>query len=196
MMQSGRQCLNCYSNTKNKHGYTLVPIIFDENPRLGIWVSYQRAAYIKNVLLDHRVQRLNYIGFVWKIFERLPWIDMFHRLVSYKEEHDGSTLVPAKLGKDPKLGFWVGNQRHLLKNNKVSNDRATLLKSIGFGWGGMEWKRNILAVGCLCTKDFFPINRNTMGRLWFQEGTAKTPSSEFGSALNAQDAAKKNVSNF
>ena len=115
---------------KNKHGYTLVPQIYEEEPKLGKWVSTQRTAYDKKEVLVRRVRRLNSIGFIWKQYT--PWIDMYQRLVSYKEDHDGSTLVPRNYDADPTLRNWVHEQRKLLRKNKLSKDRATLLRLIDF----------------------------------------------------------------
>ena len=126
---------------KNKHGDTLVPYGYHADPKLGNWVSTQRIVYAKKELLDHRVRRLNYIGFVWK--QCRPWIDVYQRLVSYKEDHGGSTLVPSNYGADPQLGNWVHEQRQLLRKKKLPQDRITLLKSINFKQDANEVIRNI-----------------------------------------------------
>ena len=50
---------------ENKHGDTLVPKRYAADSKFGRWVHRKRAVYDKNKLLDHRVRRLNSIGFVW-----------------------------------------------------------------------------------------------------------------------------------
>ena len=78
------------------------------------------------------MRHLNSIGFIWRLQARIPWMDMFHRLVTYKEEHNGPTMVPHSYDEDPQLGQWVHNQRDYFRNNKTPNDQVTLLKSIHF----------------------------------------------------------------
>ena len=65
---------------------------------------------------------------------------MYHRLVTYKEEHAGSALVPQKYSKDPQLRKWVSTQRTAYKKKELPKDRITLLKSIDFAWDGRAQK--------------------------------------------------------
>jgi hypothetical protein len=89
---------------------------------------------------DNRVNLLNSIGFVWnKLDDR--WDEMFQRLVTYKNQHDGSTLVPS----DTQLGTWASHQRFYYINNNNNNcsktlsvDRIKRLESIGFVWDVLE----------------------------------------------------------
>eukprot|EP00532_Pseudo-nitzschia_australis_P000417 CAMPEP_0168188354 /NCGR_PEP_ID=MMETSP0139_2-20121125/15591_1 /TAXON_ID=44445 /ORGANISM="Pseudo-nitzschia australis, Strain 10249 10 AB" /LENGTH=78 /DNA_ID=CAMNT_0008110763 /DNA_START=1 /DNA_END=237 /DNA_ORIENTATION=- len=50
---------------KTQHGNTLVPYRYEENPRLGRWVSQQRSLYSKGKMLNNRVLCLESIGFVF-----------------------------------------------------------------------------------------------------------------------------------
>ena len=59
------------------------------------------------------------------------WMEMYQRIVAYKKEHD-NTFVPLKYEKDRPLGIWVSKQRNIKKNNKMTEERVLLLKSIGF----------------------------------------------------------------
>jgi hypothetical protein len=88
---------------KKQHNSTTVPYRCVVNPKLGLWVSYQRTRYRNNSLSDHRVDLLNSIGFVWNKFDT-HWDEMFQRLVTYTKQHDGSTLVPFKYEADTQLG--------------------------------------------------------------------------------------------
>jgi hypothetical protein len=58
---------------------------------------------------------------------------MFQRLVTYKKEHK-SINVPQTYESDPRLGRWVGWQRHIYRNETLSEYRVNLLDSIGFVW--------------------------------------------------------------
>ncbi|OEU06263.1 hypothetical protein FRACYDRAFT_201645 [Fragilariopsis cylindrus CCMP1102] len=49
------------------HKHTMVPKPYDEDPPLGRWVSTQRKVFNKNKLLKERLDKLNSIGFVWRV---------------------------------------------------------------------------------------------------------------------------------
>jgi hypothetical protein len=70
---------------------------------------------------------------VWQIAP-VPWMEMYNRLLSYKEQHDGSTWVPQKYIEHHKLGSWVFRQRAVYCRGKLSKKRISLLESIGFQW--------------------------------------------------------------
>ena len=50
---------------KKQHRNTAVPKKYDEDPKLGEWVSKQRRLYKKNQLLPNRYALLNPVGFEW-----------------------------------------------------------------------------------------------------------------------------------
>ena len=54
-------------NYKKHHGSTCVPHSYKADPKLGLWVSTQRANYNTNKsrLTADRIAQLNTIGFVW-----------------------------------------------------------------------------------------------------------------------------------
>ena len=66
------------------------------DPQLGNWVHKQRIACKNNKLSKDRVALLKSIEFAWdgmvqrEAKENNNWVDMYQRLVSYKEEHAGS----------------------------------------------------------------------------------------------------------
>ena len=64
------------------------------------------------------------------------WMVMYHQLLSYKEQHGGSTNVPRGYCRNKKLAKWVANQRQLYHGNMkaLSKERIDLLESIGFQW--------------------------------------------------------------
>ena len=135
---------------KTEHNSTMVPIKYNEDPKLGPWVVTQRAAYRKNKKHDDRKRLLNSIGFVWgstrttkkKRNSRFDekWNEMYQRLVVYKIKHK-DTRVP-KSYKDTQLGNWVSNQRNFYKYNKISEERKQLLNSIGLAWNTMKAESN------------------------------------------------------
>jgi hypothetical protein len=56
------------------------------------------------------------------------WMEKYRLLCEYRQCH-GNCRVPRR---DPVLGLWVGNQRMILKNGTMRNDRRELLEKIGF----------------------------------------------------------------
>jgi hypothetical protein len=122
---------------KKQHGSTNVPRSCKEHPKLAIWVNYQRTKYNKKDMSIDRISRLVSIGFVWKMLERLPWDEMFQKLVAYKKQHK-STNVPERYAEDPKLGNWVHHQRVIYSNKELSIKRINHLESIGFVWNALD----------------------------------------------------------
>ena len=119
-------------------GSTLVPSKHDKDPQLANWVHKRRKLLKKKEVPRDRVTLLKSIDFAWngkaemEAKENSNWMGMYQRLISYKEEHDGSTMVPSKYDAYPQLGHWVHRQRILLKKKELPKDRVTLLKSIDF----------------------------------------------------------------
>jgi len=84
-------------------------------------------------LLKNRTTLLKSIDFVWDGREakaNKKWMSLYQRLVSYKEEHHGSTSVPQNYDADPQLANWVNTQRAFLKNNKLPADRVSRTRQI------------------------------------------------------------------
>jgi len=91
-----------------------------------------------------RIRRLNEIGFVWDAQEA-SWQDMYQRLLVYKDENNGSTMVPftsqestsssgSSEHQSESLGVWVKVQRHKKQQGEMSEKRLLLLNEIDFVW--------------------------------------------------------------
>jgi len=132
----GAQWMEMYQRLmayKKQHKTTSVPQRYKEDEKLGVWVKYQQERYKNNLLSVRRINYLESIGFVWKTFDRVPWIEMYERIVAYKQRY-GSTLVPCKYTEDPSLGIWVKTQRGSYNKGKLLEKRMELLNSIDFVW--------------------------------------------------------------
>jgi hypothetical protein len=126
---------------QKKYGSTNVTKRYKEDPKLGIWVCTQRSSYNKKELSEERINRLDSIGFVWKLgVQQIPWDDMYQKLVAYKKKHR-STNVHRNSPADPRLGNWVHHQRTFYKTKTISIDRINQLESIGFACDllGQKW---------------------------------------------------------
>jgi len=122
---------------KEREGHCNVPYRFSDNPKLGIWVSIQRAKRSK--ISKERASKLDSIGFNWGTTQDARWDTMFEELRKFKDR-EGHCNVPSSYSDNPKLGIWVSN--HRAKRSKISKERASRLDSIGFTWGsnlGAKW---------------------------------------------------------
>merc|ERR1712161_168018 len=95
---------------KKQHKTTSVPSRLKEDRKLGLWVVSQRQHYKKKYLSIERIKYLESIGFVWKMRDHVPWIEMYNQLVAYKQCYQ-STVVSQNSRKEPRLGKWVCRQR-------------------------------------------------------------------------------------
>jgi len=119
---------------EKKHKTTTMP--YSVSP-LGQWITNQRSNYRDGKLTEYRVHRLNSIGFVWQVKShapQAPWMEMYNRLLSYRDQHDGSTNVPQTSIEYHRLGGWVHKQRYNYQQGVIPNERITFLESIGFQW--------------------------------------------------------------
>ena len=114
---------------KNEHGTTRVP---HTHPILGPWGYTQRAQYKKRNLSQYRRDRLNSIGFEWKV--AMSWEEMYNQWLYYKRQHNGSIDVSQRSLENKKLAYWLVAQRKLYFKGKLSQQRIDLMESIGFKW--------------------------------------------------------------
>ena len=107
---------------KKKHGTTRIPTNISNDPQLDTWVRIQRVVCKEQNWID----LLNDIGFDWSTKTTQNWMEMYGRLVTYKQKY-GSTNVPSTWQEDTQLATWVKNQRLRCKEKH----RVDLLNRIG-----------------------------------------------------------------
>lgn len=131
---------------KHEFDHVLVPQKYEEDPKLGEWVSRQRVFYKDGRLLDHRKQKLESVGFAWTMRQGRKhksesnderWNMQYQALVHFKERW-GHCMVPFYFVDDPKLYRWVEAQRRASRQNKISRRRKKLLDKLGFVWEQAE----------------------------------------------------------
>jgi hypothetical protein len=133
-----------------------VPAQYSTNPKLGKWVSKQRARYKKNTeeenstaMIAEHIRALNCIGFEWGTPSKTTlksscpapasWNERFQELKKYKERI-GDCLVPTKYSANPKLGNWVMTQRAHYKlhqegkSSSMTEERIQTFNDVGFNW--------------------------------------------------------------
>ncbi len=129
---------------KSAHGHCDVPILYEENPSLGLFTKTMRAKQKSGKLSEDKKAKLDALGFVWQseipsVLELMPekladsWKRMFDELVSYREAH-GNFDVPVKWEANPQLGMWTAAQRSLGKSGRLRPDRKQMLDEIEFDW--------------------------------------------------------------
>jgi superfamily II DNA or RNA helicase len=129
---------------KTIHGDCNVPARWQENPQLATWVHEQRKNWRRRRLSRERIQKLVQVGFVCgksNPTQRKTWEGMLAELAAYQQKH-GDCNVVQKWPENPELATWVGNQRRLKKEGKLSEKRICSLDYLGFVWdmGQAAWE--------------------------------------------------------
>ena len=126
---------------KIQSGNCLVPQHYTTNPKLGRWVSTQRAQYKlyqeekPTSMTAVQIRALDVIGFDWGTTYTTDWSVRFQQLCEFKEEF-GHCIVPIRYSANPKLGNWVSAQRKRYKGKPtpMTVEHIRALESIGFEW--------------------------------------------------------------
>lgn len=125
---------------KAVHGDCDVPNTHEDNPSLARWVGDQRRSYKRGAMAQHRIDRLNEIGFVWNKDRKAPWKikwdKRFEELQKYMYKYGqiGVTLNGNVHPQWHALNEWAHVQRKRRKEDKLSNDLVARLDSIHFLW--------------------------------------------------------------
>eukprot|EP00536_Pseudo-nitzschia_multiseries_P009536 jgi/Psemu1/288529/fgenesh1_pg.269_\ len=88
----------------------------------------------KTLLSDRRFRRIEEKRVQRKKKSKTKnWMTMYDKLVSFKEQHNGSTVIPwsNRDSELQQLGYWIRDQKRKLRTNKLSRNHADLLRSIG-----------------------------------------------------------------
>jgi hypothetical protein len=128
----------------------------------GVYCKYQKAKEAGTlgqekkeyyIQLKKRIEQLEKIGFVFSVGigrNENSWNQHLAELKVYKKEH-GDCLVPTTYPPNPKLGYWVSNQRGVYWKYQEAKEAGTLahdkkeyylqlkkcieqLEKIGFVW--------------------------------------------------------------
>jgi hypothetical protein len=142
---------------KVQSGHCIVPFQYFANPKLGRWVSTQRAQYKlyqegkPSAMTEERIQELESIGFDCGT-TKTDWSTQFqqYKLCEYKVQ-PGHRIVPYQYS-NPKLGEWVSTQCSTYrlhqegKPSPMTEEHIRELESIGFDWGTSKtcrtWKES------------------------------------------------------
>eukprot|EP00526_Cylindrotheca_closterium_P001081 CAMPEP_0113614518 /NCGR_PEP_ID=MMETSP0017_2-20120614/7210_1 /TAXON_ID=2856 /ORGANISM="Cylindrotheca closterium" /LENGTH=375 /DNA_ID=CAMNT_0000523693 /DNA_START=494 /DNA_END=1618 /DNA_ORIENTATION=+ /assembly_acc=CAM_ASM_000147 len=147
VMSTWQERLNDLREYKEANGHCRVPIIYENNKKLGNWVNTVRKQYKdlekkENPLWKNRFAQLEALGFER---EGSSWQEHFEDLCVYKEAH-GNCRVPKEYEKSTKLGHWVKLMRRYYKEDEkkqhpVWKERFAQLEALGFEWVGSIWQQ-------------------------------------------------------
>ena len=107
-----------------------------KNAGLFSWVSKQRADYKNKRLTEDKIMLLNRLGINWLPMED-SWDKMLREFEKYRQEYRCST-VSNKDKSYPGLYTWCFMQRKNYRENKMPEDKFTLLNNAGFQWNLKE----------------------------------------------------------
>ena len=159
---------------RKRFGDCNVPLMWEENKRLGEWVHRQRSQLrLKNSggksnMTERRRQALDSIQFTWQIRaskpKRTSWNDRLDQLKKYHERY-GNFNVPMHWEENMGLGQWVHRQRYeirLIQSGKISrnmtDEHLSILENIGFVSSVNKQKDEVLTEG-------IPVNNNKLKKM-------------------------------
>lgn len=126
---------------KTQHGHCNVPSSWGDK-QLANWVTIQRRRKMRGQMDVERMEKLEQLGIVWTFNRQsLGWANMFALLKEYKLRH-GDCNVPHPWHENPKLKWWVNNQRSARKAGTLDEEKIRQLEAIGFQWEVTRRKRN------------------------------------------------------
>jgi len=151
-----KRCLDLEA-FKKKFGHCDVPQQYSVDPSLGRWCSRMRYTYnqiqqgkpTKIKLSQDRIERLEKIGFKWKVVDSDKKFEKHCQDVETFKKKFGHCDVPGQYSADPSLGSWCSTMRHtyhLVQQGKptqpnLSQDRIERLEEIGFKWKGVDFDK-------------------------------------------------------
>lgn len=149
---------------RSRHGHCNVPTA---KSSLGKWVNEQRVLYQRERdflagkrtdlaankrkrgvgfvprITSEKRERLESIGFKWRLKDRTKFENRLTELVAFRDEH-GHTFVPQHYAFNKPLGKWVTKMRYeygrLAKNEKsqITPARVEQLEEVGFEWSAVK----------------------------------------------------------
>ena len=129
-------------NYAAKHGDLNVPVNYttEEGEKLGAWILNQRTAYVKEMLSQDQIGRLEKIGIYWGNRNDRQWNEVYGAAKRYFEANGDLDVPVAYVSPEGyALGKWVRRQQYAYRNPEKSNailspQRVALLDAIGMQW--------------------------------------------------------------
>ena len=134
---SWEESVDAYLRYVDRYGHGLIPASYiDGQIAIGNWVSSQRNANISKKLSIDKFEILDSLPFwVWDVEEHL-WNKNYEILKHYVSLSGSSRLRNKESYQDVNLGAWIGSQRKLFRQNRLSDVRIQMLEAFP------EWSWN------------------------------------------------------
>lgn len=116
----------------NKNGHCNIPRGYNDDKSLTFWIANQRTQHRLNLLSPKRIQLLESVGFIWSAIDE-AWMEKYEELKAFYKINNHTNVSKGKKGKSS-LRNWIGYQRTLYRQNKLSVDKIELLNQINFVW--------------------------------------------------------------
>ena len=137
------QMYSCAAKFYAQNGHLNVPKseLVDGRP-LQVWLYLQRQKYLKKnymkgILKEEQITRLNAIGMVWNPFHE-QWVKEYALAKMYYQQHGNLTVKTDYCTPDGrKLGMWISTQRQAYRGNPnyhITEERIQLLNEIDMEW--------------------------------------------------------------
>jgi hypothetical protein len=121
-----------------------VDVLPSDNEELYFWLQEQLKEHLSSGLDEVKHTALVNLGVLLQeredvSFSNATWNERFAKLENFAKEY-GNCLVPQHYKKDPKLGYFVKNQRRQYKlmmdgtKSSMTEEKKQRLDSIGFAW--------------------------------------------------------------
>ena len=120
---------------KDTYGHCNVPITWEQNPKLAVWIQNTHQLRKQECLSEERTKALDELGFVWKVrhrpIRRLDWSEMLESLVALQK---AQATAQVSLNNSLQLRSWTNRIRRERVAGKLSDEQITTLDGIGFDW--------------------------------------------------------------
>ena len=133
----------------NEFGHCNVPSKYPANPTLGHWCGTMRYRYnqiqqgqtLNKRITQDQIERLEELGFKWKVQKTLTFEQRCRDLEAFKREF-GHCYISCRYSADPSLGNWCHKlrssynkiQQGQTPKRKLTQDQIEHLEEIGFQW--------------------------------------------------------------
>jgi hypothetical protein len=120
-----------------EHGHCKVPVCYDKDAQLALWVRKQRQAKRRGIMSPDKEAQLTSLGFVFETYNEM-FERGFDKLKSYQDNH-GDCAVPL-LHEDKVLVAFVVSQRNQYREKRkgkvsaLTDERQERLEELGFIW--------------------------------------------------------------
>lgn len=126
---------------KKKYGNVDVPMAYitTDNIRLGAYLNNIRTGARKTTAEEK--ERLEAIGFKWRIDSNFSFDNLYQRLVMYKRKY-GNLAIPIRYKDSDNVGIGILVSKIRTGERPITANQRQMLDEIGFEWSRKSYKRS------------------------------------------------------